>query len=114
MKWRDTGSSHCPITRAASIVGDRWTILILHTASEGCCRFEEFRSRVGLTRHLLADRLVRLVHAGMLFKVPYNHRPLRFEYRLTRKGEDFRAVLSALSEWGIRWMDDGPPPGAMR
>jgi DNA-binding HxlR family transcriptional regulator len=76
----------------------------------GARHFEDFRA-VGLTRHRLADRLKRLVTAGVLDRVAYQDRPPRFEYRLTDKGRDLWPVIVSLTRWGDRWMagDDGPP-----
>ena len=45
--------------------------------------------------------------AGVLVKVPYNERPLRHEYRLTRKGLGLYPVLMSLAHWGDEWMDKG-------
>jgi DNA-binding HxlR family transcriptional regulator len=63
-------------------------------------RFEEFERRLGITRHILADRLKKLVAAGVLARIAYHERPKRYEYRLTDKGLDLNAVLLALVHWG--------------
>src|SRR5215831_18369237 len=96
----------CAIAAALSVVGDRWTLLILRDAFLGVRRFEDFRSRLGTTRHRLADRLRKLVEHGVLERVPYDERPPRFEYRLTEKGRDLYPVVVSLTRWGDRWMAD--------
>ena len=110
MRWRDVGDLTCSVARALSVVGDRWTLMILRDAFLGARRFEQFGA-VGLTRHRLADRLRRLVAEGIFERVPYQERPRRFEYRLTPKGRDLYPVIVSLVRWGDRWMagDDGPP-----
>jgi DNA-binding HxlR family transcriptional regulator len=110
MKWSEVGDLTCSVARTLSVVGDRWTLMILRDAFLGARRFEQFGA-VGLTRHRLADRLRRLVQAGVLDRVPYQDRPRRFEYRLTEKGRDLYPVIVSLVRWGDRWMagDDGPP-----
>jgi DNA-binding HxlR family transcriptional regulator len=110
MKWSAVGDLTCSVARTLSVVGDRWTLMILRDAFLGARRFEQFGA-VGLTRHRLADRLRRLVQAGVLDRVPYQDRPRRFEYRLTEKGRDLYPVIVSLVRWGDRWMagDDGPP-----
>jgi DNA-binding HxlR family transcriptional regulator len=110
MKWSAVGDLTCSVARTLSVVGDRWTLLILRDAFLGARRFEEFGA-VGLTRHRLADRLRRLVQEGVLDRTPYQDRPRRFEYRLTEKGRDLYPVVVSLVRWGDRWMagDDGPP-----
>jgi len=110
MRWADVGDLTCSVARALSVVGDRWTLLVLRDAFLGVRRFEDFRA-VGLTRHRLADRLKKLVAAGVLERVRYQERPPRFEYRLTEKGRDLYPVLVSLVRWGDRWMagEAGPP-----
>jgi DNA-binding HxlR family transcriptional regulator len=111
MRWRDIGGMTCSIARALSIVGDRWTLLILRDAFLRTRRFEDFQAHLGLTRHRLADRLRKLVANGILERVRYQERPSRFEYRLTEKGRDLYPVIAALVGWGDRWLagDDGAP-----
>ena len=110
MRWADVGNLTCSVARALSVVGDRWTLLVLRDAFLGVRRFEDFRA-VGLTRHRLADRLKKLVAAGVLERVRYQERPPRFEYRLSEKGRDLYPVIVSLVRWGDRWMagEAGPP-----
>jgi DNA-binding HxlR family transcriptional regulator len=105
MRWRDVGDLTCSVARSLSVVGDRWTLLVLRDAFLGARRFEDFRA-VGLTRHRLADRLRRLVAAGVLDRVQYQEHPPRFEYRLSEKGRDLWPVIVSLTRWGDRWMAD--------
>ena len=107
MKWDDIGTLSCSVARALSVLGDRWTMLILRNAFLGCRRFDAFQAQLGLTRHVLAERLNRLVDEGILVKRAYQERPPRFEYRLTDKGRDLYPTLLALLAWGDRWKDDG-------
>ena len=91
----------CPIGRAADVIGDRWTLLILRNATTGMSRFDEFRDELGISDNVLSIRLARLVEAGLLVKVPYRgERRTRHEYRLTRAGADLLPVLHAVAKWG--------------
>ena len=111
MKWEEIGEVRCSVARTLSVVGDRWTLLVLRDAFLGVRRFEDFQKSLGVTRHLLADRLKKLVEHGILARRPYQERPERHEYSLTEKGIDLYPILIALVGWGDRWMDagDGPP-----
>jgi len=111
MRWKDVGENRCSVARTLSVIGDPWTLLILRDVFLGIRRFDDFQSRLDVTRHLLADRLKKLVKAGILRREPYQERPTRYEYRLTEKGRDLFPVLMALIKWGDRWMagPDGPP-----
>jgi DNA-binding HxlR family transcriptional regulator len=100
MRWNDLGSDRCSVARTVAVIGDRWTLLILRDCFLRVRRFEAFEQRLGVTRHILADRLRKLVTEGVLQKVPYQERPTRHEYRLTQKGLDLFPVLMGLVHWG--------------
>jgi DNA-binding HxlR family transcriptional regulator len=107
MRWTDIDQQLCSVARALSVVGERWTLLILRDAFLGTRRFEQFQHNLGITRHRLSERLSKLVEQGVLVKVPYCDHPPRHEYRLTRKGLGLYPVLMSLARWGDDWM-----PGA--
>ncbi|MFI5365149.1 MAG: winged helix-turn-helix transcriptional regulator [Candidatus Binatia bacterium] len=111
MRWNDIGDITCSVARTLSVVGDRWTLLILRDAFLRTRRFEDFQARLGMTRHRLADRLAKLVEHGVFDRVRYQERPERYEYHLTQKGRDLYPVIVALVGWGDRWMAGtaGPP-----
>lgn len=100
MKWEDLSEDVCPVARSMSVIGDRWTLLILRDCFLGVTRFEGFQKSLGMTRHILADRLKRLVDEGVLERTAYSTRPPRYDYTLTQKGKDFGPALRALKEWG--------------
>ena len=88
MKWNELEEERCSIARTVSVIGDRWTLLVLRDCFLGVRRFDEFLGRLGISRPMLSDRLARLVEAGVLKKVAYQEAPVRHEYRLTSKGLD--------------------------
>jgi DNA-binding HxlR family transcriptional regulator len=100
MRWNELKTETCSVARTVSVIGDRWTILILRDCFLRVRRFEDFQARLGITRHVLADRLRKLVRLGVLRHVAYQHKPPRYEYRLTLKGLDLQPVLLALVRWG--------------
>ncbi len=104
MKWSEIGGMTCSIARTLSVVGDRWTLLILRDAFLGKRRFEEFQADLETTRHRLADRLRKLAEEGVFERVRYQQKPDRYEYRLTEKGRDLYPVIISLLRWGDRWM----------
>jgi DNA-binding HxlR family transcriptional regulator len=104
MRWNDLGEEACSMARTVSVIGDRWTLLILRDCFLRVRRFEEFQERLGITRPILASRLKKLVDAFVLVKVPYRQRPVRYEYRLTAKGLDLYPIVMAIVHWGDRHM----------
>jgi DNA-binding HxlR family transcriptional regulator len=101
----------CSIARALEVLGDRWTLLVLRDAFKRVRRFEDFQRNLGVARNVLTDRLNRLVEEDILRRVPYQERPVRFEYRLTDKGLALWPVMMTLLQWGDRYYlaPDGPP-----
>jgi DNA-binding HxlR family transcriptional regulator len=111
MRWQDIGEQSCSAARTLSVIGDRWTMLILRQAFAGTRRFKDFQSQLGLTTHRLAERLEKLVQEGVFERRRYSERPERFEYRLTAKGVDLYPILMAMFRFGDRWLagEAGPP-----
>lgn len=106
MRWQELDREACSVARTVSVIGDRWTLLILRDCFRRVRRFDAFEADLGITRHVLADRLRKLVELGVLQKTPYQDRPRRYEYRLTPKGLDLHPVLMALVHWGDVHMTD--------
>ena len=100
MRWQELDREACSLARALAVVGDRWTLLVLREAFLRVRRFEDFQQRLGIARRVLTERLRLLVDEGVLKRVAYQDRPLRYEYRLTEKGLDLYPVLIGLVHWG--------------
>jgi len=106
MKRNEHNNKPCPIAKSLGIIGDSWTLLILRNCFLQTKRFEDFQTQLGLTRHVLADRLKKLVNEGLLKKVPYGDSGNRFEYQLTPKGASLSPVFMMLANWGNEWLFD--------
>jgi DNA-binding HxlR family transcriptional regulator len=103
--------SACPISCALEIVGDRWTLLVVRDLVLGKRRFAEFEaSPESIPTNILADRLKRLVAAGIVSASRYSEHPPRVEYALTAKGEDLRPMIRAMVEWGVKHAGGRTPP----
>lgn len=101
----DYDTANCNIAAALSIVGEKWTFLVLREAFNGIRRFQDMQRRTGAPRQILSNRLAMLVTEGILRKVPYQEegqRP-RSEYKLTEKGIELFPVIAALLAWGDKY-----------
>ncbi len=98
----DYDTSNCNIAAALSVVGEKWTFLVLREAFNGIRRFDDMQRRTGAPRQLLSNRLAKLVAEGILRREPYREdgQRARSEYRLTEKGIDLFPVMAALLAWG--------------
>src|SRR5262245_17229223 len=109
MLGREYEDQNCSVARTLEIVGERWTLLIVRDALLGLTRFEQFQHSLGIARNVLADRLNRLVDAGILERVRYSERPERYDYLLTEKGSELRLALAGLRQWGDAYLSPKPP-----
>lgn len=109
MKHDELGDVYCSVARTWSVIGERWTMLILRECFRGERRYDHFRSKLGLGSNVLNDRLRLLTGAGVLERVLYQDNPPRHEYRLTTKGADLYPVLVALMSWGDTYQNEVPP-----
>src|SRR3954451_2269108 len=110
---RDTWlTATCSVARALDALGAKSSVLVLREAFFGTRRFDDFARRVGLGEPATAVRLKELVAAGLLERVPYREpgQRTRYEYQLTRKGEELLPVVTALREWGDAWAADEAGP----
>jgi DNA-binding HxlR family transcriptional regulator len=114
MLRRDYEGQNCSIARTLEVVGDRWTLLIIRDIALGHERFDELLKSLGVASNVLSERLTRLVAEGILDRTPYQERPERFEYHLTKKGRELGVALLALMEWGDRHLSEKPPRIARR
>ncbi|RZT28861.1 winged helix-turn-helix transcriptional regulator [Cupriavidus agavae] len=90
----------CPVARALDVVGDRWTMLIVRDAFDGISRFGDLQRNLGVAKNILADRLQKLVEAGILETRAASDGSSYQEYVLTETGEQLFPVLVALRQWG--------------
>jgi DNA-binding HxlR family transcriptional regulator len=104
---------YCPVARAAEILADRWTLLIVRELLADVDHFNELqRGLPGISRSLLADRLRLLVSAGVAERRTAEP-GRRVEYRLTPAGRDLQKVIEVLGDWGAHWAFGDPRPNEL-
>jgi DNA-binding HxlR family transcriptional regulator len=112
MEWLDVSAENCSMQRTLGLVGEKWALLLIRDAANGVHRFDDFHRHVGLSEPVLADRLRKLVGAGIFETRTYQApgQRTRSSYRLSAKGWDLFPALIALTQWGDRYLAD--PEGA--
>ena len=93
----------------SEIIGERWMLLIVGDVFLGPHRLDQFQESLGIARNVLTDRLNWLVDEGILKRVRYSDERERYEYRLTPKGHALLLPLTALREWGDKYLSEKPP-----
>lgn len=90
----------CPVGRAANLMGDRWSLLIVRDVMDGLHRFGDLQRNLGVARNILTDRLKRLADAGVLATEPVAGGSAYQQYVLTPKGAQLFPLIVALRQWG--------------
>lgn len=101
-------TENCTVGRAMSLLGERWTVVILRELFNGIRRFADIQEHAGIPKQVLSDRLALLVDHGVVERVPYREpgARVRYEYRLTAKGLDLYPVVLAVKAWGDKYLAD--------
>jgi len=93
---------YCPIAKAAEVLGEKWTILILR---ELCINDQSFNNlRKGmplLSPTLLSKRLKTLVSQEVIVRKKTDKGVL---YSMTEAGDELKDMIMHLGEWGQRWV----------
>lgn len=93
----------CPVAKAAEVIGERWTLLIIRELLLGSTRFNELQRGLSqMSPTLLAKRLKQLVDVGLIIKKE-QHGRRHSEYLLTPSGRELEPIVMGLGEWGARW-----------
>lgn len=93
--------SDCPLACTLDIIGDKWSMLILRDLFFGKTRYSDFlNSGENIPTNILAARLKHLEEAGLIAAKPYQQRPRRHEYHLTRAGRSLTQIVLTLARWG--------------
>lgn len=93
----------CPLGRTAEFLGDRAVILILRELFFKATRFDALVRGTGLGPQLVSARLKMLEEEGVIARVPYQQRPVRYAYQLTDKGRDLFDILYVMRNWAEKW-----------
>lgn len=94
----------CGVARAAALIGDVWTLLLIRDLENGPRRFSELEASTGISPRVLTDRLRELLARGMVTRHMFNEIPPRVEYTLTEKGLAACPVVDALRAYGDAWL----------
>ncbi len=102
---RSAQRSGCPINLTLEALGDRWSLIIIRDIIFGDRRhFRELlgRSEEGIASNILADRLHRLVEAGLLTRADDPTHRQKGIYSLTEPAIGLVPLLAQMGAWGRR------------
>lgn len=96
----------CPVEYTASIISNKWKVLILRDLILGTKRYNELnRSVVGISAKVLTQNLKDLENDGIVLRKVYPVVPPKVEYSLIEKGQELKEVLDKMREFGLKYKD---------
>jgi DNA-binding HxlR family transcriptional regulator len=99
---------YCPVAHALSLVGERWSLLIVRELMHGPKRYTDLAHGLpGIGTNILAARLKELEGCGIVEKRTLPPPAASTVYELTEYGAELREAMYALARWGARTI--GPP-----
>ena len=101
----------CALARAAEIIGERWTLLIIRELLLGPKRFGDLLDHLdGMSPTLLTARLTALIDSNVVRRITLP-RPVNAQlYELTEIGREIQPAIRELIRWGGRFLFP-PVPG---
>ena len=94
----------CPVEYTASMIANKWKILILRDLITGTKRYNELtRSVVGISAKVLTENLRELESDGIVMRKVYPEVPPKVEYYLTDKGNDLRPIIDLMKDYGLKY-----------
>jgi DNA-binding HxlR family transcriptional regulator len=100
----------CSLARAAEILGERWTLLILRELALGGRRFSDLRRALpGISTSVLSARLARLERRGLVAQRRLPPPAPAVLYELAEDGRAFLPVLRELARFGLRFLGPARP-----
>jgi DNA-binding HxlR family transcriptional regulator len=95
------------MSRAISLLGDKWTLVIVYNLMSGSKRFGELLEVMGnVSPKTLSQRLKALEEVGFVERRAFAEIPPRVEYRLTEKGFALVDIMEAIRNFGERYLAD--------
>ncbi len=92
------------INNALSILGDKWTPLIIKEMTACPQKFSELeKTLTGISPRTLSQRLEKLIEHQIIRKILYCEHPPRFQYALTKKGSDLQQILGDMANWSKKY-----------
>lgn len=99
-------NENCPVRKSLSLLGGKWTLLILYQINDRVIRYGELKRCIpGISEKVLIQKLNHLVEHKLVSKKSYPEIPPKVEYRLTEMGLKTLPVIENLAVFGLENMD---------
>lgn len=94
----------CSIEKALSVIGGKWSFLVLRELFDGTKRFGELQRAISkVSPNALTNTLKHLEAQEVLIRTAYPTIPVKVEYSLTEKGHSLHKIIKEMKHWGSYW-----------
>lgn len=95
----------CPITVTLSVIGGKWTPVLVYLIGNGINRFGSLRRSVpGISKQMLTKQLRELEGHGLITRQIFAEVPPRVEYSITGRGRSLFPIIAEMRVWGERYL----------
>lgn len=94
----------CPVEYTASMIANKWKILILRDLMDGTKRYNELTRTVqGISAKVLTENLRELESDGIITRKAYPVVPPKVEYAMTSKGNELKPIIELMRAYGNKY-----------
>ena len=94
---------NCPVRRSLTVLGGKWSLVIIFQIGDRTLRFAELRRHIpGISEKMLSNQLQMLTEKGIVNRKSYNVVPPKVEYTLTKSGKELLPILDQIAEFGLK------------
>jgi DNA-binding HxlR family transcriptional regulator len=91
---------NCPTRLVLDRIGDKWSVLVVLSLSDGPRRFTQLRDMIGgITPKVLTQTLRTMERDGLVTRTVFAEVPPRVEYALTPLGLSLQSPIGAVAAW---------------
>lgn len=102
LKKNNPCDERCPVKASLTLLGGKWTLMILFQINENVIRYGELKRAIpGISEKMLIQELNALVENKLVAKKAYPEIPPKVEYRLTELGLKTLPIVDKLAEFGL-------------
>lgn len=95
---KDNPNDICPVAKVASLLSDRWTMLIVRDLMKKPHRYKDLcDSLLGISTRTLTLKLNKLVQSGVISKK-------ELYYEITEKGKKLGDIYSEMTKYGKKYL----------
>lgn len=104
----DPQSARCKgVSNVLQRVGDKWSVLVVATLSQGPRRFSELRREIeAISQRMLTLTLRSLERDGLVSRTVTPTTPPRVDYALTPLGHSLQQPVLALAQWAVDHLEE--------